>query len=56
MAYAPSWFSTQLFASDQESTSKERKKLQQAPTHKIDWSNSGIIQKELEWQKSVIPY
>lgn len=47
MAYAPSWFATQLFASDQEITSKKKKMPQWALAHENDWSNSGIIQKEL---------
>lgn len=54
MAYAPSWFATQLFASDQEITSKKKKMPQWALAHESDWSNSGIIQKELAWPKNKV--
>lgn len=35
---------------------KKQKRQQRALAHETDWSYQGIIQKELTWQKSVMPY
>lgn len=54
MAYVSSWFATQLFALTKKSLQRKNKMPQWALAHESDWSNSGIIQKELARPKNKV--